>query len=434
MDPVVIGIIGVIIFTVLVILGVWVGFAAATVGLVGIAVFKGWGTASGVAGFLPYTVTASFEFSVIPMFIIMGYFAHYGGVTRNLFNAGRRWFGHLPGGLAVATTFACAGFGACSGSSTAAAAVMAKVAIPEMQRYNYDSKLAAGCVASAGTLAVMIPPSTVMVIYGVVTEQSIGRLLIGGIIPGIVAAILISITVYIWCKVRPGAGAPMPRATWKERFASLKGIWAVLLLALSVIGGIYSGIFTPTEAGGIAAFVALVIAVATRQLSWSNFKQSLLDTGKATAMIFITLMGILVFLRFLALSGTIKFFVDGMMSLPLSPLGVMIIIIIIYFILGMFVSATGMMLLTLPAVFPVVLKLGYDPIWFGILVTALCEIAFVTPPVAMNLYAVKASAPEIPTMDITKGIMPFLITFSVFLVLLIAFPQLATWLPATMKK
>ena len=434
MEPAVIGLIGVIIFTVLVILGVWVGFAAATVGLVGLILFKGWGGAGGIAGFIPYSVTASFEFSVIPMFIIMGYFAHYGGITRNLFTAGRQWFGHFPGGLAIATTFGAAGFGACSGSSTAAAAVLGKVAIPEMLRYNYDTKLAAGSVACAGTLAVMIPPSVNMVIYGVITQQSIGSLLIGGIIPGVLQAILLSITIYIWCKVKPTAGAALPRAPWRERFASLKGIWGMLLMAITVIGGIYTGIFTPTEAGGIAAFVALLIALGTRNLTWTNFKQALLDTGKATAMIFITLIGILVLLRFLALSGTIKLFVDVMLGLPLSPLGIMMVIIVIYLILGMFVSATGMMMLTLPAIFPVILQLGYNPIWFGIMVTTLSEIAFITPPVAMNLYAVKAAAPDIPTVDITKGILPFLITFAIFLVLLVAFPQMAIWLPTTMRK
>lgn len=207
----------------------------------------------------------------------------------------------------------------------------------------------------------------------------------------------------------------------------------MLLLAASVVGGIYIGIFTPTEAGGIAAFVALLIALLTRNLSWNNFKQALLDTGKTTAMIFITLIGILILLRFLALSGTIKLFVSAMLGLPLSPLGILIVVIIIYLILGMFVSATGMMMITLPAIFPVIVQLGYDPIWFGILVVLLCEVAFVTPPVAMNLYAVKAVAPEIATEDITKGILPFLIIYVIFMVLLVAFPQIATWLPTTMR-
>lgn len=433
MSPEMVGVIGVIVFILMVIAGIWVGFAAATVGLVGITLLKGWTAGAGIAGFLPFTVTASFEFSVIPMFIIMGYFAHYGGITRDLFATGRQWFGHFPGGLAIATTFGAAGFGACCGASTAAAAVMGKVAIPEMERYRYDPKLASGSVASAGLLAAMIPPSVIMVIYGVVTEQSVGSLLIAGIIPGVVQAILMSATIYVWCRLNPSLGPALPPATWKERITSLKGTWGMLLLALTLIGGIYAGLFTPTEAGGIAAFVSLLIAVASRQLTWRNFKQAVLDTGRTTGMIFVVLIGILIFLRFLALSRTIQFFVNAFMSMPVPPLGTVIIIIFIYLVLGMFVSPTGMMMLTVPAFFPVMVQLGYDPIWFGILVCSLCELAFITPPVAMNLYAVKAVAPHISTEDITKGILPFLGMFVVFLALLIAFPQMATWLPATMK-
>ena len=433
MEPEIVGLIGTAVFLILVMVGVWVGFAAATVGLVGIALLKSWGTAGGVAGFLPYTVTASFTLSVIPMFIIMGFFAHYGGVTRSLFATARQWFGHLPGGLAIATIFGSAGFGACCGSSNAAAAVMGKVAIPEMKRYNYDLKLASGAAASAGTLAVMIPPSVNMVIYGVITEQSVGRLFIAGIFPGIIEAILFSIMVYVWCRVVPGIGAALPATDWKQRFVSLKGSGGMLIIAAVVMGGIYAGVFTPTEAGGIAAISALGIAMFSRQLTWEKFKQSLQDTGKTTAMIFLTLVGILILLRFLALSGTVRLFISSLIDLPLPPLGTLIVIIFIYLILGMFISVIGMLMLTLPVFFPIVMELGYDPIWFGILVVTVSEIAFITPPVAMNIYAVKAVAPEIPTEEIIKGVLPFLAMAMVFLVILIAFPGIATWLPGTMK-
>ena len=369
MEPEIVGLIGTAVFLILVMIGVWVGFAAATVGLVGIALLKSWGTAGGVAGFLPYTVTASFTLSVIPMFIIMGFFAHYGGVTRNLFATARQWFGHLPGGLAIATIFGSAGFGACCGSSNAAAAVMGKVAIPEMKRYGYDLKLASGAAASAGTLAVMIPPSVNMVIIAVI-----------------------------------------------------------------VMGGIYGGIFTPTEAGGIAAISALAIAIFSRQFTWEKFKQSLQDTGKTTAMIFLTLVGVLILLRFLALSGTVRLFISSLIELPLSDVGTLIVIIFIYLILGMFISVIGMLMLTLPVFFPIVMEMGYDPIWFGILVVTLSEIAFITPPVAMNIYAVKAVAPEIPTEEIIKGVLPFLAMTVVFIVILMSFPEIATWLPSTIKR
>lgn len=433
MEPEIAGLIGTAVFLILVIIGVWVGFAAAAVGIIGMAILKSWGTAGGVAGFLPYTVTASFSLSVIPMFIIMGFFAHYGGVTRDLFTTARHWFGHLPGGLAIATIFGSAGFGACCGSSQAAAAVMGKVAIPEMKRYNYDSKLAAGAAASAGTLAVMIPPSINMVIYGVLTEQSVGKLFIAGVFPGILEATLFAITVYAWSRIVPGIGAALPAATWKQRFTSLKGSGGMLIIAAVVIGGIYAGVFTPTEAGGIAAISALVIAMVSRQLTWTNFKDSLLDTGKTTAMIFLTLIGILVLLRFLALSGTVRLFISSLLGLPVPPLGTLIIIIFIYLILGMFVSVIGMLMLTLPVFFPIIVELGYDPIWFGILVVTVSEIAFITPPVAMNIYAVKAVSPDIPTEEIIKGVLPFLAMAVVFIVIIIAFPDIATWLPGTMK-
>lgn len=433
MEPEIIGLIGTAVFIILVLIGVWIGFAALTVGIVGIAILKGWGTAGGVTGFLPYTVTASFALSVIPMFIIMGYFAYHGGVTRALFTTARQWFGHLPGGLAIATVFGSAGFGACCGSSNAAAAVMGKVAIPEMLRYDYDPKLAAGAAASAGTLAVMIPPSVNMVIYGVLTEQSVGKLFIAGIFPGIIEATLYAIMVYFWCRLKPGIGAALPAAAWKQRFASLKGSGGMLIIGAIVMGGIYGGVFTPTEAGGIAAISALGIAMASRHLNWDNFKQSLLDTGKTTAMIFLTLVGVLILLRFLALSGTVRLFISSLIGLPLPPLGTLIVIIFIYLILGMFVSVIGMLMLTLDVFFPIIMALGYDPIWFGILVVSVSEIAFITPPVAMNVYAVKAVAPEIPTEDIMKGVLPFLANSLLFVVILVAFPQIATWLPGTMK-
>ncbi|MFH0914479.1 MAG: TRAP transporter large permease [Chloroflexota bacterium] len=434
MDPIMVGIIGLVVFLILVMVGMWVGYAAALVGLIGITFLKGWGAAGGVAGFLPFSVTASFEFSVIPMFIIMGYFAFYGGITRDIFYTTRQWMGHLHGGLAIATTYGCALFGAISGSSTAAAAIMGKVTIPEMQRYNYDNKLASGTVAAGGTLASMIPPSVVMVIYGVIAEASIGKIMIAGIIPGIIEATLFAILIYGWCRLNPKAGPALPPASWKERLVSLKGIWSTVLLAGLVLGGLYAGVFTPTEAGGIGATGALLIAVGTRSMSWDGFKKSILDTGKTTAMIFTILIGILVLLRFFALSGMTPALIKWVLGMNLPPLGLMIGIIAIYTFLGMFVSATGMVMLTVPFFLPVVTSLGYDPIWFGIIVVKMCEVAFITPPVAMNLYAVKAVAPDIPMDDLVKGIIPFIVMDFVSLAFFIAFPQIILWLPGTMTQ
>jgi tripartite ATP-independent transporter DctM subunit len=261
----------------------------------------------------------------------------------------------------------------------------------------------------------------------------VGKLFIAGIIPGIIEATLFSIMVYVWCRVVPGIGAALPAASWKEKFVSLKGSGGMLIIAVVVMGGIYGGIFTPTEAGGIAAISALAIAMFSRQLTWEKFKQSLQDTGKTTAMIFLTLVGVLILLRFLALSGTVRLFISSLIELPLPDVGTLIVIIFIYLILGMFISVIGMLMLTLPVFFPIIMEMGYDPIWFGILVVTLSEIAFITPPVAMNIYAVKAVAPEIPTEEIIKGVLPFLAMTVVFIVILMAFPEIATWLPSTMR-
>ena len=420
-------------FLVLVILGMWVGFAAALVGIGGITILKGWGAASAVAGFLPYSSSASFELSVIPMFVIMGYFAYHGGITRDIFKTTQQWLGHFPGGLAIATTYGCALFGAISGSSTAAAAVMGQVAIPEMRRYNYDTKLASATVAAGGTLASLIPPSVVMVIYGVVAEASVGSLMIAGIIPGILEATMYAVMIYGWCRLRPDAGPALPAASWRTRLASLKGIWSTLALAALVLGGLYAGVFTPTEAGGVGAIGALLIGVATRRLGWAGFKKSILDTGTTTAMIFAILIGIFLLLRLFALSGLTRAMIDFVLGSNLPPAGVILGIVIIMSILGMFVSSTGMIMLTVPFFLPVLANLGYDPIWFGIIVVKMCELAFITPPVAMNLYAVKAVAPDIPMEDIMKGIIPFLVVDFLSVALLVVFPQIILWLPGTMS-
>jgi C4-dicarboxylate transporter, DctM subunit len=428
----IIGALGILIFIVLVVMGCWIGFAAATVGLIGVFVLKGWEGMAGLAGFLPYAVNASFSFSVIPLFIIMGYFAFYAGLTGNLYDTTRKWVGHLPGGLAIATIFGAAAFGACTGSSTAAAAVFGKVAIPEMKKYNYSEKLASGSVASAGTLASMIPPSIIMVLYGILTEQSIGKLLIAGFIPGIVQAILFSIVVLVWCSLVPSAGKAMNRSSWKMRFIALKGTCGMLILLLIILVGLYTGVFTPTEAGGIGAFAALMLSIVMKKLTWENYKLALVETGKTTSMIFATLLGVMILLRFLTLSGITMAVAQALIALPLPKVGILLVILVIYLIMGMIVSATGMMMLTLPFIFPVIINLGYDPLWFGIVVVTMCEIAFITPPVSMNIYAVKSVAPEIATETIIQGTMPFLLITFVFVGLLIVFPEIALWLPNMM--
>ncbi len=415
-------------------LGMRIAFAAALVGFVGLVILKGWAVAGGAVGFLPYRIVAHYPMSVIPLFIIMGYFAFYAGLTRDIFDAARKWVGHLPGGLAIATVFGCAGFAACSGSSTASAAVMGKIAIPEMRKYGYDQKLAAGVVAASGTLSSLIPPSFVIVIYGIITEQSIGALLIAGFIPGVISAFIYAAMLYFRIRFgRGGLAQTLPPTPWKARIISLRSIWGIVVLVLVVLGGLYTGVFTPTEAGGVGAFGAFLMALLLRRLSWSNIKESLLETGKTTAMIFTILVGVLILLRLLALSGITKLFTTTMLSLPWPPLAVLVGILFVYLILGTFMSGIGMMMVTLPLVVPVVVSLGYDPIWFGIIVIKMVEIAVITPPVGMNVYVTQGVAPDIPLQDVFKGILPFLAMDILTVALLIAFPQIILFLPRTMR-
>jgi len=434
MDPLIMGLLGLLAIFVLVVLGMRIAFATALVGFVGLWSMKNIIVAGKVVGFLPHGIVAHYSLSVIPLFIIMGYYAFYAGLTDDVFKTARAWVGHLPGGVAIATVFGCAGFAACTGASTASAAIMGRVAIPEMIKSGYHPRLAAGVVAASGTLASLIPPSVVLVIYGIITEQSIGELLIAGFIPGIVSAAIYAGMIYTRVKITPGLGTLQPKASWKERITSLKGTWGVLVLIVLIIGGIYSGIFTPTEAGGAGAFGAFLMALGMRRLTWARFKESLLETGHTTIMIFSIIVGVLIFVRFLALTGLPSDFSEFVLALPIPPILVLLLILLIYVFLGMFLDAIGMMMLTLPIVFPAVVALGYNPIWFGIILVKMCEICLITPPVGLNVYIVRSVAPKIPLEEIFRGIIPFLAMDILTVGVLIAFPQIVTWLPETMLR
>ena len=432
MDPLSTGYIGLGIMCFLIILGMPIAFATALIGIVGIAGLKGWGTAFNIAGYLPHGIVAHYSLTVIPLFIIMGYFAFYAGLTSKVFHAARQWFGHMSGGLAIATVYASAGFAACTGSSVAAAAVMARMAIPEMLMYNYDRKLATGVVAAGGTIAVLIPPSVPMVIYGIITEQSIGLLLIAGILPGILSAVLFALMIQGRVKLNPSLAPALPAASMKSRFLSLKDNWGVLVIIVLIIGGIYTGIFTPTEAGGAGATATFLMALFSKKLNWGNFKSSLLETGRATVMIFSVIVGILIFIRFLALSGVPVALSKAALSFPVHPMVIMAGILAIFVFLGMFLDVIGMMLLIIPIIFPVVVGLGFDPIWFGVIVVKMGEICLITPPVGLNVYVVNSVTPGIPLQDIFMGIMPFLLTEFVTLVILVSFPAISLFLPGLM--
>lgn len=432
MSPLTMGLIGLIAIFILVVLGMRIAFATALVGFVGIWIMKNMGVAGNVLGFLPHAIVAHYSLSVIPLFIIMGYYAFYAGLTDDIFFTARQWVGHLPGGLAIASVFGCAGFAACTGASTASAAIMGRVAIPEMRKYGYHPRLAAGVVAASGTLASLIPPSVILVIYGIITEQSIGALLIGGFIPGVISAVIYAGMIYTRVKISPELGAVQSKASWKERLYSLKGTWGVLVLIVLIIGGIYSGIFTPTEAGGAGAFSAFIMALAMRRLTLARLKESLLETGRTTIMIFSIIVGVLIFVRFLALTGLPGTFAEVVLALPLPRLVIILLLMSLYVFLGMFLDAIGMMMLTLPIIFPAVMALGYDPIWFGIIIVKMCEICLITPPVGLNVYVVRSVAPDIPLEEIFRGIIPFVAMDILTVALFIAFPQIITFLPYQM--
>jgi tripartite ATP-independent transporter DctM subunit len=432
MDPLIAGYIGIGIITLLIILGMRIAFATALVGIIGIYLLKGWDTAFYISGYLPHGIVAHYSLSVIPLFIIMGYFGFFAGLTRDVFHTARQWFGHFPGGLAIATTYGCAGFAACTGASVASAAVMGKMAIPEMRKYGYQPRLAAGAVAAGGTIATLIPPSLPLVIYGIITEQSVGLLLMAGLLPGIFSAVIYALMIQVRVKVSPDLAPPLPAVSWKARFVSLKDTWGILTILVMILGGIYTGIFTPTEAGGAGATATFLMALISRKLTWENFKQSVLDTGRATVMIFSIIVGVLMFVRFLAITGLPAAFSKAVLEMPVPPMLILIGMLGVFVFLGMFLDLIGMMLLALPIIFPAVVALGFDPIWFGVIVVKMGEICLVTPPVGLNVYVVNSVAPDIPSQEIFMGIIPFLLMDFLTLAILIIFPQISLFLPSLM--
>lgn len=432
MDPILTGLLGMAGLLVLLLLGMPIAYAGALAGFIGILSFVGWEAAVQTLGFLPNALGASYTYSVIPLFILMGYLAFEAGLTEQVYSTARAWVGHIRGGLAIATTFGCAGFGAASGSSTAAAAVMSKVAVPEMLRYRYDRRLAAGVVAASGTLATLIPPSANIVVCAILTEQSAGKLLLAGFLPGIVSALLYATMLFFLTFLRPNIWHPYPAISWRQRFISLKNIWAILLIIFLVIGGLYSGVFTPTEAGGAGAFITFLLWIFSRHRSWIGFKTALLQTGCTTVMIFLIIIGILIFMRFLALSGFTQAAIDWAVGLSTSRWVILGGIALIYVILGMFTTVVSMMALTLPIVFPIILAYGFDPIWFGIIVIKLAEICLITPPVGLNVYVVSGTLGE-PAAEVFRGVLPFFIMDLITLGLLVLVPQIILLVPSYMR-
>ncbi len=410
-----------------------IGFAFIIIGFVGFALVRSFGPALYLLGNVPYTWGSTYAMVVLPLFVLMGQFAYHSGISEDLYKSAYNWVGSQPGGIALATTLACAGFAACTGSSLASAATMGTIAIPEMKKFNYSSQLATGCVAAGGTLGILIPPSVIFIVYGILTGVSIGKLFIAGILPGILICGFFLVLIYVMCRINPKLGPHGPSFSLKEKFTSLWGVWGMLALFVLIIGGIYLGIFTPSEAGAAGAFGAFLIIIAKRRLTWTTLWSAVTGTVRTTAMIFMILIGAQVFNAFLALSGIPAMIASGLGNLPISPHGILIVILLVYIPLGMMMDGLPMILLTLPTIFPIVAGLGFNPIWFGVLICVMCELANITPPMGMNLYIIKGVSETTSIGDVIKGVVPFAIILLVCLSILVTLPQISLFLPGLMK-
>jgi C4-dicarboxylate transporter DctM subunit len=413
-------------------LGLPVAFALAVMGFIGYWLLGGLGPALHMMGIVPFGSVAIYSLTVIPLFVFMGNIAHYAGFGADIFRAAKSWVGGIPGGLAQATVAGCAAFGAVSGSGLATCAMMAKIAIPEMMRHGYNRGLAIGTVASAGPIAQMIPPSVLFVIYGIITEQSVGKLLIAGILPGILETLIFMGLIYIWVKRNPAYAPRLEKTSGSEKRKALKGAWTVGVLAFIIIGGIYSGIFTPTEAGGVAAFSALAMGLGLRRLKGKDLWDSLKDSIGVTGMIFFIQVGALIFGTFLAISQIPIRISQFVTTLPYPPIVILLVIMVLYLVLGCLIDNIANLFLTLPITVPIIKALGYDPIWFGVLIVLHCETALITPPYGLNLFLIKGILKDVPMAEILRGVTPFIFANMVTLSLLIAFPQIALYLPSQM--
>ena len=431
MSPEIIGLIGLLIMIALLFLGMWIGAAMAMVGFLGYVVIMGAGPAFGVVSQIPFTTMASYVLTTVPLFILMGAFIANTRVGKDLFDTAYTWIGQLRGGLAMATVFACALAGAIMGVSGPAAITMGKVALPAMRRYKYDDTLATAAICAAGTLAFLIPPSVAFIIYGLLTEQSIGLLFIAGVFPGILLAGLYALTIFGLTTLRPKLGPAGPKTSFTEKIVSLKGVWHALLLFLIVFGGIYGGVFTPTEAGGIGAFGALIITALTGQLNFKNLRDSLMDATKVTGMVMLLIIGAYILMKFMAVSRLPFALSEVVAQLGLPTPAVFAAIVLLYLILGMFLDIFSAVIVTIPVIYPLVLSLGFDPIWFGVIVVIVCEVGLITPPVGMDVFQV-SGATGVPTFTIFRGVWPFVVAALVCIIILAIFPQIALFLPGTM--
>ena len=432
-DPLFVGITAFLLLIFLLAITVPIGVAMMLCGVGGLAMIIGLVPSLSLFGTTVMQSVVTYDLSIIPLFILMGALASRSGLSQELYDAFNAWLGGFRGGLALATVGACGAFAAICGSSVATAATMSKVALPEMKKYRYSDSMATGSVAAGGIIGILIPPSVILVLYGLLTESSIGDLFIAGFLPGILTIIVFMIVISIVTRLHPESGPKGEKSTWKQKLNATLKTWAITALFATVIGGIYFGIFTPTEAAGVGAFGALFIAFFRKRLNREMMKETLLETGQTSAMIFTILIGAITLNNLVIFSGLANALADFVSGLDLSPASVMLIILLMYLIMGCFLDALAMILLTVPIFYPIVLDLGYDPIWFGIIVVMVVELGLITPPIGMNVFVIKGMVQSVPLVSIYKGVLPFVIGQMLLIIAVFLIPDIALWLPETAR-
>lgn len=435
MNPVIVGMLGIGVLFLFLLVGIPIAFSLMLVGFLGTAFLTSINAALPMVARTVYETASQYSYTIIPLFIVMGSYAEISGISSNLYNTFDKWLRRLPGGLGMATIASIAGFSAISGSSVACSAAFGKVAYPEMRRFNYSPRLAAGTVAAGATIDFLIPPSLGFVIFGMLTEQSIGKLLISGIIPGLVLAGTFMLILYIWVRFNPNSALSRPEGVpWKEKISALKGVWEMIVIFLLVIGGIYIGLFTPTEAAGVGATLIFLMAIWKKKLTIRILLDSLFEALRVSVMVLFLVAGANVFSYFLALS-TIPLKVSAWIAgLAVSKYVILIIIGLIYLLLGCFLDAISMMILALPVIFPIILSLGFDPIWFGVICVLMMGAGLITPPMGLCVYTVASVAEDAPLEEVFKGTLPFLIAILFVAFLITLYPQIALFLPSLMAK
>jgi len=433
MNEVMIGILGLAVVLVLFLTGIELGFAMALIGFLGFSYIVSFKAGLNLLAKDIFDVFASYGFTVIPLFVLMGQIAFNAGIAKRLFDTSYKFIGHIPGGLAMATVAGATAFKAICGSSPATAATFASVAVPEMDRYGYSKKLSTGIVATVGTLGILIPPSVTLIVFGIITEQSIGKLFLAGIVPGLIIAFFFIVIIYGWCKIDPSLGPKGEKSTWKERWASLPEMLWVLVIFLLIVGGLMKGFFTPTEAGSVGTFAVLLLSIAKRDLNFAGYLKSVAESLRTACMVLMLIAGSTILGHFLAVTKIPMIASDWVVSLPLNRYVIMIIISFIYQLGGSFIDDLAFMILATPIFYPAIIKLGFSPVWFGMIICITVMIGVVIPPVAINVFVVK-NITKVPFGVIYSGVYPFLISLLVCGALLFFFPQIATFLPALLMR